>query len=344
MRARSLALAVLAVALCSCAATSHFAADTAQGNPSDPVPWISATPSSMLLPTPSPTVIPAGTHPCQAADLRPVFGGISALTGGQLAASILFGNRSATACVLQGVPAVQLFDSGGHQIPLTTTASQGMPSDPVLVQPGTADVQAHIPRAGIAYAEIDWQTHDGAGFPCAPIPQEGTAVAMSLPGGGDSLRIAVSDPMSRWSSIAPCYGRLAVSSFQRWPAPEPSPTPNPLESLAVVIDAPSSVSRGSVMHYTVTLRNTDTQPVVFPADCPVYGQWAADSTQAFAKDFYLLNCRPVGTIAPGQSVRFAMQMAVPSATGPGQYTLTWQIVGGLDLNMPQGKAALTVIG
>jgi hypothetical protein len=88
MRARSLALAVLAVALCSCAATSHFAADTAKGNPSDPVPWISATPSSMLLPTPSPTMIPAGTRPCQAADLQAVFGGIGAFTGGQLAASI----------------------------------------------------------------------------------------------------------------------------------------------------------------------------------------------------------------------------------------------------------------
>src|SRR6266851_913475 len=344
MRARSLALAVLAVALCSCAATSHFAADTAQGKPSDPVPWISATPSSMRRPTPSPTLIPAGTQPCQAADLRPVFGGISALPGGQLAASILFGNRSATACVLQGVPAVQLFESAGHQIPLTTTVAQGMPSDPVLVQPGTADVQAHIPRAGIAYAEIDWQTHDGAGFPCAPIPQEGTAVAMSLPGGGGSLRIAVSDPMSRWSTIAPCYGRLAVSAFQHWPAPEPSPPPDPLASLTIRIDAPSSVTPGSVLHYTVSLQNSGSQPIVFPADCPVYGQWAADSTKAFAKDFYLLNCRPVGTVASGQSVRFAMQMAVPSATGPGQYTLTWQIVRTLDLNMTQGKAIVTVGG
>jgi hypothetical protein len=344
MRARSLALAVLAVALCGCAATSHFAADTAKGNPSDPVPWISATPSSMLLPTPSPTVIPAGTHPCQAADLRSVFGGISALTGGQLAASILFGNRSATACVLQGVPAVQLVDSAGHQIPLTTTVAQGMPSDPVLVQPGTADVQAHIPRAGIAYAEIDWQTHDGAGFPCAPIPQEGTAVAMSLPGGGGSLRIAVSDPMSRWSTIAPCYGRLAVSAFQHWPAPEPSPPPDPLASLTIRIDAPSSVTPGSVLHYTVSLQNSGSQPVTFPADCPVYLEWGADGTRAFAKELHVLNCRPVGTIAPAQSVRFAMQIPVPSGTQPGQYDLRWEFVGASGVFVRQGKATVTISG
>jgi len=343
MRARSVVLAVLALMLSGCAAGAHLAAGT-KGDPGDPVPWISAIPTTtMLLATPSPTVIPADTRPCQAADLQAVFGGIGALTGGQLAASVLFGNQSATACVLQGVPAVQLFDSAGHQIPLTNTVAQGMPSDPVLVQSGTADVQAHIPRAGIAYVEMDWQTHDGAGFPCAPIPKEGTSVAVSLPGGG-SLRTAVSDAMSRWSSIAPCYGRLAVSAFQHWPAPEASPTPNPLESLTIRIEAPSSVTPGSVLRYTVTLQNTGSQPVVFPADCPIYLQWAADSTRAFAKDLHILNCRPVGSIAPAQSVRFAMQMTVPSGTQPGQYDLRWQFVGMAGFGVRQGKATVTVSG
>ena len=59
MRARSLLLAVLAITLCGCAAGSHLAAGMRNG-PADPVPWISATPTTMLLPTPSPTVIPAG--------------------------------------------------------------------------------------------------------------------------------------------------------------------------------------------------------------------------------------------------------------------------------------------
>ena len=342
MRARSVVLAVLALMLSGCAAAPQLAAGT-KGDPGDPVPWISATPTTtMLLATPSPTVIPAGTRPCQAADLQVVFGGIGALTGGQLAASVLFGNQSASACVLQGVPAVQLFDSAGHQIPLTNTVAQGMPSDPVLVQSGTADVQAHFPRAGIAYVEMDWQTHDGAGFPCAPIPKEGTSVAVSLPGG--SLRVAVSDAMSRWSSIAPCYGRVAVSPFQQWPAPEASPTPNPVGSLTIRIDAPSSVTAGSVLQYTVTLQNTGSQPVVFPADCPVYLEWAADSTRALAKEAHVLNCRAVGTIAPGQSVRFAMQTSVPSGTQPGPYDLRWQFVGMADLTVRQGKATVTVSG
>src|SRR2546429_6020132 len=112
MRARSLLIAVLGVTLCGCAAGSQLTAGPKNDLPA-PVPWISATPTTMLLPTPSPTPIPAGTRPCQAADLQAVFGGIGALTGGQLAASILFGNRSASACVLQGVPGVLLFESGG---------------------------------------------------------------------------------------------------------------------------------------------------------------------------------------------------------------------------------------
>src|SRR2546422_2348262 len=158
MRARALVLAVLAVALCGCAAGSQLATGT-KHDAAEPVPWISATPTTMLLPTPSPTVIPAGTRPCQAADLQAVFGGIGALTGGQLAASILFGNRSPSVCVLQGVPAVQLFDSGGHQIPLTTRPAEGVPPpQPALVQPRTADVQAYIPRARVAYVGIEWQT------------------------------------------------------------------------------------------------------------------------------------------------------------------------------------------
>jgi Protein of unknown function (DUF4232) len=342
MRARYFVLAILAIALCGCAAGSRLASGT-KPDATEPIPWISATPTTMLLPTPSPTPIPAGTRPCQPADLQAVFGGIGGATGGQLVASILFGNRSNSACVLQGVPAVHLFDSGGHEIPLTATTFQGLPSDPVLVQPGTGDVQAHIPRAGLAYAEMDWQTHDGAGFPCVPTPREATAVAVSFPAGGSTPRLAVSDVMARWSTIAPCYGRVAVSAFQAWPAPEPSPTPNPLGPLTISVDAPPSVTAGSVLGYTVTLQNTGSQPFAFPTACPVYLEWASDSARAFAKEPHLLNCRPAGTIAPGRSVRFAMQIPVPAGTQPGPYELRWQFVGTADLRA-QGKATVTVKG
>jgi len=144
--------------------------------------------------------------------------------------------------------------------------------------------------------------------------------------------------MARWNSIAPCYGRVAVSAFQQWPDPVADAPANPLDSLAIRIDAPSSVGPSSVLRYTVTLQNTGSQPVVFPADCPIYLEWAS-----FAKEPHILNCRPVGTIAPGRSVRFDMQIPVPMGTRPGRYDLRWEFVGVLDLGR-QGQAAVTVTG
>ena len=341
MRIRVFALVVMAVLTSGCAALPRQAAGSSPGAvpQATPIPWTSATPATLMLPTPTPTLIPANTHLCHASDLVAVFGGIGALTGGQLAASVLFGNRTASACVVQGVPVVQLFDRAGHQIALNAVDGQGMRSDPVLIQPGTGDVQPHVQRDGVGYVEMDWGTHDGAGNPCIPSPSQASAVAVAFPAGGGTLRVAVSDSLSRWSTIAPCYGRLSVSPFQSWPAPEPSATPNPLSSLAIHVEAPASIAAGSTLHYTVSLENAGKEPIVFPADCPVYGEWSA-----FAKDFYVLNCRPVGPIPPGQSARFAMSISVPPGTATGQYTLVWTFVKTLDLKMPVATVPLTVTG
>jgi hypothetical protein len=141
-----------------------------------------------------------------------------------------------------------------------------MGSGTVLIQPGTGDVQAHIQRSGVGYVEIDWATHDGAGNPCIPSPSQATTIGVALPAGGGALRVAVSDPMSRWSTIAPCYGRLSVSPFQSWPAPEPSPTPNPLSSLAVHIEAPSSVAAGSFFTIPLALKTWARRPSFSPPD------------------------------------------------------------------------------
>ena len=50
------------------------------------------------------------------------------------------------------------------------------------------------------------------------------------------------------------------------------------------------------------------------------------------------------SIAPGQSVRFAMQIPVPSGTQPGPYDLRWQFVGMPGPELRQGKATVTVSG
>lgn len=333
----------MALLTCGCAALARQTAGSSPGHVSQPtpLPWTSDTPGSMLLPTPTPTPIPAGTPSCRASDLVAVFGGIAAATGGQLDASILFGNRSGVACVIRSLPQVQLFDEAGHEIPIEAATAQGVRSDAVLIQPGTGDIQAHVERAGVAYIEMEWATHDGAGNPCVPTPPQATAIAVVLPAGGGSLRVAVSDAVSRLNVIAPCYSRLSVTPFQAWPAPEPSPTPSPLSLLAIHIDAPPSVVAGSVLDYTVRLDNVGKDPVVFSTTCPIYIEWAANSSGAFAKDLHVLNCAPVGNIAPGASVAFAMEISVPG-TAAGEYTLVWRFVVPGDLSEPTGTAVLRV--
>src|SRR2546430_14809229 len=101
MQVRVVPLVALAVLLAGCAATSSLRDKSAAAQPT-PIPWISATPASMLLPTPTPTQIPANTRACRAADLNPVFGGIGALTRGQPSPGGPHGKPTGDACVPPG--------------------------------------------------------------------------------------------------------------------------------------------------------------------------------------------------------------------------------------------------
>ena len=301
-----------------------------------PVPWIATKPVSMLLPTPSPTPIPAGTQGCRAEQLKAVFTGSGAATGGQLTGSIVFGNRTAVPCVLEGVPGIQLFDAHGRQIPLTVNGSTDPPSRVVLVQANTADIEAQPVEAGRAWVMIIWPTHDPATGACSPEPSQGTVLGFELASGRGSLRVPIVDPRNG-ATIAACGGYLSLTPFQATAAPETTVPPDPIHSLAIELDVPRSVAAGTTLHYTVSLHNASVHPVVFPADCPVYGEWVP----GFAKDFYVLNCGPVHAIQPGQTENFAMELAVPGTTTPGGYTLYWNFAFGVDLG-PPGKAAVRV--
>lgn len=78
------------------------------------IPWISSTPASLLAPTPTPTLIPTGTPPCSSREAIAIYGGTGALTGGQVAGSLVLGNRSDHPCVLEGTPAISLRDKAGR--------------------------------------------------------------------------------------------------------------------------------------------------------------------------------------------------------------------------------------
>jgi hypothetical protein len=300
------------------------------------IPWIASKPVSMLLPTPSPTPIPLGTKSCQANELRAVFTGSGAATGGQLTGSIIFGNRSGSPCLLEGVPGVRLFDAYSRQIPLTVNGTTDPPSHVVLVQPNTADIEAQPNRVGRAWVMIMWPTHDPATGMCSPAPAQGTVLGFEVPGAGGSLRVPVVDHRNG-VTVASCGGFLSVTPFVATEGPQVTPPPDPLHSLGIQLQVPPLVAAGAVLRYTVSLRNPGVEAIAFPVDCPIYGEWVP----GFAKDFYVLNCGPVRAIQPGQSVTFSMELEVPPTTTRGAYTLYWNFVSGTDLALP-GKAAINV--
>ena len=90
--------------------------------------------------------------------------------------------------------------------------------------------------------------------------------------------------------------------------------------LVASIAAPATVRAGDALHYRVTLTNPTSNPL--PLDpCPAYSHgWKGDGGHANFPT-YRLNCAPQ-TIAAGQSVTFAMELAIPeTATGDG--ALSW---------------------
>lgn len=83
------------------------------------------------------------------------------------------------------------------------------------------------------------------------------------------------------------------------------------------------VKRGAVFHFRVALRNTGTTPFRF-ARCPLYletlNRWFITGGH---EETYVLNCHPVGAIAPGKLAYFAMELHVPKDQPLGQNYLGW---------------------
>jgi hypothetical protein len=79
--------------------------------------------------------------------------------------------------------------------------------------------------------------------------------------------------------------------------------------------------RGSWLSFTVVLTNRSRQPFRFGPTCPAYTEGVgANQDQA-----YVLNCHAVGSIGPGQSVRFAMRAHIPQHLGLPFPALGWTL-------------------
>jgi hypothetical protein len=294
---------------------------TIPGNkPTGVIPWLPlpAQLQTPVVPSPTPSPLPAGTKPCTSGQLQiDVLGSNGA--GGHVFRSFGFSGRGTTDCFLQGTPSVALFDRSGHLLPFKPRAPflGSLSTGPVLVQPGPLpDPHANL-KNGQAALTIDWVTQPEA---CGGSTSVQIAtVKITLNGVGAALSATLPDDPGAYL----CAG-LGVGAFEGPPSPVEEPPVLPLPAIALRV--PSTVRAGGVLVYQVTLTNGTLQPMDLVANCPNYGEelFPNDPNSGpprAMKPLFQLNCTPAGTIQPKASLTFEMRLNVQQDEAPGLYRL-----------------------
>jgi hypothetical protein len=299
---------------------------TVPGNkPTGVIPWLPlpAQLEAPVVPSPTPSPLPSGTQPCTPAHLQiGVLGGNGA--GGHVFQSFGFSGRGTTACFLQGIPAVALFDRSGRLLPFKPRSlfSGSGSTDPVLIQPGPLPDPNTNLITGQAALTIDWvsQPEQCQGSAAVQIAK----ARITLATGGPALIVTL--PIGPEQAYT-CQG-LGIGSFEGPPPPDVAPLVLPLPGIAVKV--PSSVRAGGVLVYQVTLTNDTPQPMDLVANCPSYGEELLPvdpngGTPPAIKPLFQLNCTPAGTIQPDASLTFEMRLTVPQDEAPGSYNLVFML-------------------
>ena len=107
---------------------------------------------------------------------------------------------------------------------------------------------------------------------------------------------------------------VSVGAFAPPPRPERGPKRWPLRA---ALELPHHAHRGRSLEFRVRLTNVGTRPFRFP--------WCPDMSFTPEKNVGTLNCRPMGTLAPGDSARFAMRLRVPR-NAPRRLAVEWNLM------------------
>ena len=278
------------------------------------IPWSDAVPTPVRY-VPA---APKGAHACGDRDVRlsaPERSGVNSVE------SMYFldvRNVSTAPCSLEGRPRIDVprgaageisvADATGVVLPLPPPVPPGFPRRGARfgLAPGAS---AH---AGIAVLGICPKRRDETNVP----------VHVGLPEGAKSVPLAVS--ACRGSSTT-----LAIGPFT--PPDQPVPTTHHWP-LTISLEAPKSVRIGQRIDYLVRLTNSSTGSFEFPPGglCPEFDQTIAGSVDNPSD---VLNCRPMGALAPGESALFAMQIDLFPYPSAGQHTLIWHLEDGTKSGM-----------
>lgn len=140
------------------------------------------------------------------------------------------------------------------------------------------------------------------------------------------------------SQLAPGVVPFVALPVGTPPTPGASEARYPWHVLKATLHGPTTVSAGSSLSYTVTLRNP-TAAAIALTPCPSY-----DVDIGLRTSSYGLNCAAAAspTIAPGASTTFEVRVYVPASIGVGHTTLTWKLGWLPDGGSPHAQLRLEV--
>lgn len=280
--------------------------------------------------------------PCRARDLHAhLF--LQGATGSLVGGVNLF-NAGTSACSLVGWPAVSFTGAAvAHERWwVKLLAASPAPVDVLADPPGS--LRALQPGKSATVA-VFWSNWCGPG--AHPAGGPGTppdALALRL-ASGTTIRV----PLVRAPRCdAPHYpSTISVAPFTPTPRYLPESSRLPFR-VAIAGSRPVSIKpglrafrvhRGERFRYDVAVTNTGGKPFHFAtSSCPSY----IEQFQGAAAQAYVLNCRPVGAIAPGATVLFEMQLSIPATARLGNISLTWQLAP-KTFEAPFTAAALWVV-
>jgi uncharacterized protein DUF4232 len=281
------------------------------------IPWLDKRPVEA---SPHPPLAPACIATHLAAHLF-LQGATGSLVGG-----VNLANLSPRPCSLLGWPRVSFTGAAAHATRWLVVTTARPPTPPDVLQDPIGSLRALRPgkAATVALSWSNWcgpgsQSAGGSGTPP-------TGLELRLPSG---TSLVVSVPGAPRCDVAQAPSTLSVSPFT--PATRQLPPSSRLPLRAAIVGSRPvrvkpglhafRVRRGSVLHYGVALTNTGRRPFRFRS-CPVYREQLAPSVRERA---YVLNCGPAGIVAPGATVRFAMELRVPRSAPLGASGLGWEL-------------------
>jgi hypothetical protein len=225
---------------------------------------------------------------------------------GTLYGALIVRNTGAQPCEVSGVPDVAFLDDANGVVSSTDPALLGRTADAIVLEPTSSAVA----RLGPIGSNV-----------CGG--NESSQFRLTTTRGVVQVPFAAGGPVQPDSCSPSGYtppgpGTLQVEPF----APiEPNASISLNANLEVTLEAPPTVRGGEVLQYDVVMTAVGDRVVISDFDCPIYEE-ALGAVVAH----HLLDCNGsdgIG-IAPGESVRFHIELPIPPDANPGRTTLSWQ--------------------